>query len=84
MANLAVVWKGMGANEPTPDWKGPPQAGCASNGAGRAPRNPGKPVLQRHGFPVLALRRMGKLEFASRKIEESVFALSPLFPKITW
>jgi len=26
------------------DWRGPPQAGCASNGAGRVPRNPGKPT----------------------------------------
>ncbi len=78
----SLVCKGMGANEPTPDWKGPPKAGCDSNGG--ESRNPGKPVLQRHGFPILAIRGMGKLEFASRKIKESVFALSRVFPKITW
>ena len=36
----AFVQHGVLAHQPSPDWKGPPQAGCASNGAER--RNPGK------------------------------------------
>ena len=44
-----------------PDWKGPPQAGCASNGAGRDPRNPVKPfhvnflLAKKNGSPHLEL-----------------------------